>query len=131
MDPSSPARNFVYSRYTALGRIPPRLESSEALLCRTRIYQHPKLPDIDKMKRKLNSEDVPEVVAPKDGDAQAPAPVKATFSDLNLDARILQAINREKFSEPTTVQAATVPLALSGKDILGMSRRILDIRSDD
>lgn len=83
------------------------------------------------MKRKLNSEDVPEVVAPKDGDVQAPAPAKATFSDLNLDARILQAITREKFSEPTTVQAATVPLALSGKNILGMSSGSSDTRPDD
>lgn len=71
------------------------------------------------MKRKLNSEDVPEAVAPQEGDAQAVTPANATFADLNLDARILQAITREKFSEPTSVQAATVPLALSGKDILG------------
>lgn len=71
------------------------------------------------MKRKLNSDDVPEAVTPQDGEVQAAPPAKATFADLNLDARILQAITREKFSEPTSVQAATVPLALSGKDILG------------
>jgi hypothetical protein len=72
------------------------------------------------MKRKLNSDDVPEVVAPEAGEAQSTTPAKATFDSLNLDSRILQAITREKFTEPTPVQAATLPLALSGKDILGM-----------
>lgn len=73
------------------------------------------------MKRKLNSDDVPEVVAPEAGEAQTTTtPAKATFDSLNLDSRILQAITREKFTEPTPVQAATLPLALSGKDILGM-----------
>lgn len=72
------------------------------------------------MKRKLNSEDVPEAVAPEGGDEQAAPAAKATFASLNLDARILQAITKEKFTEPTAVQAATLPLALNGKDILGM-----------
>jgi ATP-dependent RNA helicase DDX56/DBP9 len=76
------------------------------------------------MKRKLNSEDVPEVVAPEGGETPAAAPAKATFDTLNLDARILQAITREKFTEPTPVQAATLPLALNGKDILGMFGRL-------
>jgi ATP-dependent RNA helicase DDX56/DBP9 len=75
------------------------------------------------MKRKLNSEDVPEVVAPEGGETPAATPVKATFDTLNLDARILQAITREKFTEPTPVQAATLPRALNGKDILGMFGR--------
>lgn len=131
MDPSSPARNFVYAATPPLAAEFLQGSKVQALLCRTRIYHYPRLCEIDKMKRKLNSEDVPEVVAPKDRDAQAPASAKATFSDLNLDARILQAITREKFSEPTTVQAATVPLALSGKDILGMSSGSSDTRPDD
>jgi ATP-dependent RNA helicase DDX56/DBP9 len=75
------------------------------------------------MKRKLNSEDVPEVVAPEGDETPAATPAKATFDTLNLDARILQAITREKFTEPTPVQAATLPLALNGKDILGMFGR--------
>lgn len=73
------------------------------------------------MKRKLNSDDVPEVVAPEAGETATSTPTKATFDSLNLDSRILQAITREKFTEPTPVQAATLPLALGGKDILGMS----------
>lgn len=70
------------------------------------------------MKRKLNSEDVPEAVAPTNGETSSTV-ANATFASLNLDARLLQAITKEKFSEPTAVQAAAVPLALSGKDILG------------
>lgn len=76
------------------------------------------------MKRKLNSDDVPEVVAPEVGETQTTTTsAKATFDSLNLDSRILQAITREKFTEPTPVQAATLPLALSGKDILGIFGR--------
>lgn len=75
-----------------------------------------------KMKRKLNSEDVPEAITPEVGEATVATDGKPTFASLSLDARILQAITREKFSEPTAVQAATVPLALSGKDILGATR---------
>jgi hypothetical protein len=72
------------------------------------------------MKRKLNSEDVPEVVMAEGSEEQAAtASSKATFASLNLDARLLQAITKEKFTEPTAVQAEAVPLALSGKDILG------------
>lgn len=73
------------------------------------------------MKRKLNSEDVPEAVAEEGAEEQAATTSKATFASLNLDARLLQAITKEKFTEPTAVQAEAVPLALSGKDILGMS----------
>ncbi|KAL1582863.1 hypothetical protein WHR41_08685 [Cladosporium halotolerans] len=74
------------------------------------------------MKRKLNSEDVPEAITPEVGEAAVATDSKPTFASLSLDARILQAITREKFSEPTAVQAATVPLALSGKDILARSK---------
>jgi hypothetical protein len=73
------------------------------------------------MKRKLNSEDVPEVVMAEGSEDQAATASKATFASLNLDARLLQAITKEKFTEPTAVQAEAVPLALSGKDILGTS----------
>lgn len=73
------------------------------------------------MKRKLNSEDIPEAVVVEGGEEQAATTSKATFASLNLDARLLQAITKEKFTEPTAVQAEAVPLALSGKDILGTS----------
>jgi ATP-dependent RNA helicase DDX56/DBP9 len=72
------------------------------------------------MKRKLNADDVPEAVAPSEA-ATVPATSKTSFASLNLDARLLQAIIFEKFVEPTSVQAEAIPLALSGKDVLGQS----------
>lgn len=42
-----------------------------------------------------------------------------SFEDLKLDARLLRAISKERFTQPTPVQAAAIPLALAGKDILG------------
>ena len=65
------------------------------------------------MKRKLNENDVPEP-------ASESKKAVTTFAELGLDARILQAITGEKFAKPTPVQSKAIPLALSGKDILGM-----------
>jgi len=45
--------------------------------------------------------------------------LKATgFNDYGLDERILQGIKSLKFKKPTAVQAACIPLALKGKDLL-------------
>jgi len=68
------------------------------------------------MKRKLNEHDVPE--SAEGGKDKTSKPSKATFADFDLEPRLLQAINREKFATPTPVQAQGVPLALSGKDVL-------------
>lgn len=79
------------------------------------------------MKRKLNDQDVPEVADAVTTTTEEPtekkAPTVKTFAELGLDARLLQAINKEKFAAPTPVQARAIPLALSGKDILGTLRR--------
>jgi ATP-dependent RNA helicase DDX56/DBP9 len=45
-----------------------------------------------------------------------------TFSDMNLDPRILRAIAKLGFNEPTLVQASGIPLSLSGKDVLARAR---------
>ena len=67
------------------------------------------------MKRKLNEEDAPVPVA-----APVSKPTESqSFDSLGLDIRLLQAINREKFTTPTPVQSKAIPLALGGKDILG------------
>ena len=69
------------------------------------------------MKRKLNEDDVPIAVSvSKTGNAAS------SFSTLGLDSRLLQAIAKENFSSPTLVQSKAIPLALEGKDILGMYR---------
>ncbi|MCJ1404538.1 ATP-dependent DNA/RNA helicase, partial [Xylographa trunciseda] len=66
------------------------------------------------MKRKLNDEDVPIPVTP-----ERPNGIHRSFESLGLDARLLQAIQHEKFVNPTPVQSQAIPLALEGKDILG------------
>lgn len=71
------------------------------------------------MKRKLNVHDVPEevetVTETKEPETQKPS----TFEELGLDARLLQAIAKEKYATPTPIQAKAIPLALEGRDILG------------
>lgn len=69
------------------------------------------------MKRKLDQDDIP-VEAPNE--AEAPHQNISGFAGLKLDARLLRAIIKEKYSEPTQVQAQAIPLALAGKDVLGI-----------
>jgi len=70
------------------------------------------------MKRKLNKLDVPQETDPNPNDT-AQSAQSTQFNDLGLDARLLQAALREKYSKPTPVQIKAIPLALEGKDILG------------
>ena len=43
------------------------------------------------------------------------------FRKLNLSEGILKVIEEEKFHEPTEIQNKTIPLVLSGKDVIGSS----------
>ena len=70
------------------------------------------------MKRKLNADDVPE--ATSNGSGKDSQQTRPTFASLGLDSRLLHAANQQKFSTPTPVQAKAIPLALGGKDVLGM-----------
>ena len=45
-----------------------------------------------------------------------------TFSDFALPAPILQAISDLGFESPSQIQAATIPLLLAGKDVVGMAQ---------
>ncbi|KAF9982877.1 ATP-dependent DNA/RNA helicase [Mortierella antarctica] len=45
-----------------------------------------------------------------------------TFADLGLDDRLLRGLAKLNFTKPTPVQAKSIPLALSGKDILAKAR---------
>lgn len=65
------------------------------------------------MKRKLNDDDVPEPVKKQSQSSTG-------FVELGLDSRLLQAVNREKFAAPTPIQQQAIPVALQGKDILGI-----------
>eukprot|EP00775_Hariotina_reticulata_P003974 gene3974-4227_t len=44
------------------------------------------------------------------------------FSDTGLDPRILRALSKQGLTTPTTVQAAAIPAALQGKDVLARAR---------
>lgn len=44
------------------------------------------------------------------------------FEDLNLKAPILKALKTQGYTNPTPIQAQTIPLALQGKDILGCAQ---------
>ena len=65
------------------------------------------------MKRKLDANDVP---SPKPAEMEKP---EVDFENIGLDARLRQALVKEKFTKPTPVQAKAIPLALEGKDIFG------------
>lgn len=65
------------------------------------------------MKRKLNEEDVPVEIEADEIKQASP------FSEFGLDDRLLRAIAKLDFSTPTPVQSKTIPLALTGKDVIG------------
>ena len=76
------------------------------------------------MKRKLNADDVPTepgLIEKQVLDPPTTVPA-SSFSSLGLEPRLLQAIAKENFSEPTDVQAKVIPIALEGKDILARSK---------
>lgn len=50
----------------------------------------------------------------------------ANFAAFGLDPRLLQGIAKQNFSYPTLVQAKAIPLALEGRDILGMLLALVD-----
>ncbi|CAN5853835.1 hypothetical protein BH11VER1_BH11VER1_19060 [soil metagenome] len=45
-----------------------------------------------------------------------------SFQSLGLDANILQAIKEAGYTEPTPVQAAAIPVAMAGQDIVGIAQ---------
>ncbi|MFE0254409.1 DEAD/DEAH box helicase [Streptomyces sp. NPDC059010] len=51
-----------------------------------------------------------------------PLPPVATFAELDLPARLLTALAAEGVTVPFPIQAATLPNALAGRDVLGRAR---------
>lgn len=78
------------------------------------------------MKRKLDEDGVPKAVNTKHTSKEP-----STFNSLGLDSRLLQAVAQQNFSAPTLVQSKAIPLALEGKDILGMMIKSLEKRLND
>ncbi|KAK1353126.1 DNA/RNA helicase, DEAD/DEAH box type, N-terminal [Heracleum sosnowskyi] len=48
----------------------------------------------------------------------APAPIES-FMDMCLDSRIMKDISYHEYTTPTSIQAQAMPIALSGRDLLG------------
>lgn len=42
-----------------------------------------------------------------------------TFSELELDESLLEALQDKGFTRPTAIQAEAIPAALEGRDVLG------------
>ena len=45
-----------------------------------------------------------------------------TFSELELDESLLNALESKGFTRPTAIQAAAIPPALEGRDVLGSAQ---------
>jgi superfamily II DNA/RNA helicase len=45
-----------------------------------------------------------------------------TFSDLNLNPKVLKAVEESGYTTPTPIQEAAIPLALAGRDVLGIAQ---------
>lgn len=72
----------------------------------------------------LNHEQVEELkknLGVKISGPDPPKPV-SSFAHLGFDEQLMKAIRRSEYTQPTPVQAAGVPAALSGRDIIGIAR---------
>ena len=57
-----------------------------------------------------------------DAAAATPQPATATFAELGLDARLVQALAARDIREPFAIQARALPDALAGRDVLGRAQ---------
>ena len=44
------------------------------------------------------------------------------FKELNLDARLLKAVEASGFSKPTEIQRQAIPVVLSGRDLMASAQ---------
>ncbi len=56
------------------------------------------------------------------GHRQQKACPLTTFSDLGLDAQLIQALGEEGYQSPTPIQAKAIPGVLAGRDLLGIAQ---------
>ena len=54
-------------------------------------------------------------------DSESCVPI-ASFNEASLPDYIMQEINRQGFTEPTSIQAVTIPSLLSGRNIVGVAK---------
>ncbi|GAA1446065.1 DEAD/DEAH box helicase [Leifsonia poae] len=63
----------------------------------------------------MTESDTPQSEAETAGDAK-------TFSDLGLDGAVLKALKDVGYETPSAIQAATIPLLLEGRDVVGLAQ---------
>ncbi|MFA6550481.1 MAG: DEAD/DEAH box helicase [Candidatus Gracilibacteria bacterium] len=51
-----------------------------------------------------------------------PIETKGKFSEMGMDPKILQTLNRLKFEHPTPIQEKAIPIGIEGKDIVGIAQ---------
>src|SRR5271169_1344741 len=56
------------------------------------------------------------------GGAQQKACSLTNFDDFNLNAAITRALAEEKYETPTPIQAQTIPIVMSGRDVIGIAQ---------
>ncbi|MFE7778246.1 DEAD/DEAH box helicase [Streptomyces sp. NPDC057445] len=66
--------------------------------------------------------DTADTTAPEAIEAEAPAAPEVTFDDLGLPEGVVRKLAQNGVTVPFPIQAATIPDALAGKDILGRGR---------
>ena len=49
-------------------------------------------------------------------------PALTKFSDLNLSAKVLKAVDEAGYETPTPIQEGAIPPALAGQDVLGIAQ---------
>ncbi len=59
---------------------------------------------------------------PVDSAEAETAPDQLTFSDLGLDANVLKALKDVGYETPSAIQAATIPVLLQGRDVVGLAQ---------
>ena len=59
------------------------------------------------------------ISGPTEADA---AQAEQTFSDLGLDDAVLKALKDVGYETPSAIQAATIPLLLDGRDVVGLAQ---------
>ena len=69
-----------------------------------------------------NAEDAPEAVEAAAAATEAPEAPEPTFADLGLPEGVVRKLAQNGVTTPFPIQAATIPDALAGKDILGRGR---------
>jgi ATP-dependent RNA helicase DeaD len=59
---------------------------------------------------------------PVDSAEAETTPEKLTFADLGLDANVLKALKDVGYETPSAIQAATIPVLLQGRDVVGLAQ---------